>query len=367
MAEIHILLVEDNPGDADLVAEMLGSALHAEYHMKNAETSADARACLETEPFEVVLLDLGLPDSQGLDTLRNMLPKAGSVPIIVMTGLDDEQVGVTAVQEGAQDYLVKGQFDGPALMREIRYAIERKRVENELINARKWETIARLAGGIAHDFNNLYTIITGYIELARDELPPEHPAFKHLAESEAACRSAKSLTWQFIELTKKGGKHTEPQNIQAGLKNLAQKWIQEEPMLEVVSDIAPELWRVACDWSQLQHALQNLIDNAKEAMPGGGNLKISANNLEITDSNYGLPPGKYVGIQIADTGRGIGKEDQSLVFDPYFSRKERGSQKGMGLGLTIAQAIINGHDGLIQIASEEGKGTTVYIYLPALG
>jgi len=366
MTEIHILLVEDNPGDTDLIDEMLGAA-QAEYYIKHAEALADARTCIETEAFDVVLLDLGLPDTRGLDTIRNMLPAAGPVPIIVMTGLDDDQIGVAAVQEGAQDYLVKGQFDGPALMREIRYAIERKRVETELINARKWESIARLAGGIAHDFNNLHTIIAGYIELAKDQIPPEHPAFKHLEESEAACRSAKSLTRQFIEFTKKSGKHMKSQNIQAGLKSLAQPGTQESRMPEVVFDIVPELWPVACDWDQLQHALQNLLDNAQEAMPEGGYLNISAENLVLTGSNYGLPPGKYVGIQIADTGHGIAKEDQPMVFEPYFSIKERGSAKGMGLGLTIAQAIINGHDGRIRIESEEGKGTTVYVYLPAMG
>lgn len=361
---LQILMVEDNPGDADLVNEMLSEAAESGYDIKNAGSLADARTFLKTGSFDVVLLDLGLPDSQGLDTLRGILADASFSPVIVMTGLDDEHTGTLTVQEGAQDYLVKGKFDGPSLMREIRYAIERKRVENELINARKWETIARLAGGIAHDFNNLHTIIAGYIELAKDSIPPENPAASHLNEAEAACRSAKSLTRQFIAFTKQGGTQMKTQHIQETLKNLAQKALGENRVTPVVH-IDPHLWPVTCDLEQLKQALNNLIDNAKDAMPEGGHITLSANNLELTDSRYELSSGRYVLVQIDDTGKGIAKDYQAMVFDPYFSMKQRGSEKGMGLGLAVAQAIIYGHGGQIKIDSEEERGTSVCVYLPA--
>ena len=125
-SDLQILLVEDNPGDADLIGELLEQGPANSHQITKQATLGDALDRLRTDTFDLVLLDLGLPDSQGLETLRGLLTAAPLLPVVVLTGFDDEATGIATVHEGAQDYLVKGQFDGAVLSRVIRYAIERQ-------------------------------------------------------------------------------------------------------------------------------------------------------------------------------------------------------------------------------------------------
>lgn len=130
---IKVLYVEDNPGDARLIQEMLKEGGYSRFKLSSVERLAEAIKRLEEEAFDVMLLDLGLPDSQKLDTLRNINYKASDLPIVVVTGLADEMLGMEAVREGAQDYLIKGQFDGNLLIHSISYAIERKNMGKKLM------------------------------------------------------------------------------------------------------------------------------------------------------------------------------------------------------------------------------------------
>lgn len=129
---IKVLYVEDNPGDVRLIQEMLKEGGYSSFKLSSVERLAEAIKRLEKEAFDVMLLDLGLPDSQKLDTLRNINYKAADLPIVVVTGLADEMLGMEAVREGAQDYLIKGQFDGNLLIHSISYAIERKKMEAKI-------------------------------------------------------------------------------------------------------------------------------------------------------------------------------------------------------------------------------------------
>ncbi len=133
---IKVLLVEDNPGDARLLQSSLADAKLSQFELTHVQRLAEALNCLRGESYDVVLLDLGLPDSHGLDTLLLARAQTSEIPIVVLSGLDDEALAVKTVQEGAQDYLIKGQGDSSLLVRSIRYAIERKRAENALISSK---------------------------------------------------------------------------------------------------------------------------------------------------------------------------------------------------------------------------------------
>ena len=248
---------------------------------------------------------------------------------------------------------------------EIRELEDRNRMEQELLNAKKLEAIGILAGGIAHDFNNLLFVILGNISMVQMKLRDD-PVSRHLAEAEKACLRAKDLTQKFITFSSGGGP----------LKNLVSISNMVEDALSLILsgsnlvsdiDMPADLWKADIDEDQMRQALTGIFANAKEAMPRGGALRVRAENLEIPDKGppYFLKHGRYVKLIIMDEGTGIPEENLDKIFNPYFSTKYRGSQKGMGFGLAITHSVIKRHNGRIKIESELGKGTRVTIVLPA--
>lgn len=246
---------------------------------------------------------------------------------------------------------------------------ERKLLEAELLKARNLESIGILAGGIAHDFNNLLQALSGNIEIAKMMIGPAGQAFSILEQAEQAAGLAGKLTKELIALSPGGNflpMLIEPAN-----------YIREEAAavdgtsLAVDLDLADNLWPITADPAQFRNVIQQLVQNAMEAMSpaAGGQLRIRAVNESLAPDHKtppALAPGNYVKILFQDQGRGISSEHLPRIFDPYFSTKERGSQKGMGLGLALCEAIIKKHGGAITVRSTPGKGTTFTIYLPAV-
>jgi len=241
----------------------------------------------------------------------------------------------------------------------------RKRVQEELLKAKKLESLGVLAGGIAHDFNNLMTAIVGNISLARMAIKPGSEAFKSLVEAEKASIQTKALTTRLITFSK-GGKPVKntvsigdlvKASVDASLKGA-----DVDARFSIPDDISP----VEIDENQMEQAIHNIITNAREAMAGQGTITVSLENTDIGEKDpLVLNSGKYVKISIEDQGPGITDEDRAKIFDPYFSTKEMGAQKGMGLGLAVSDSIVKQHDGLITVKSELGTGTILSIYLPA--
>ena len=184
---INILLVEDNPGDARLTKETLSEAAAGQFELACTERLDSALDHVAQHEIDVILLDLTLLDSSGLQTFERMHAQAPTIPTIVLTAMDIETLGMEAVQKGAQDYLIKGQVDTPLLVRSIRHAIERKLLENQLLQSNRLESVGELAGGVAHEFNNLLTSIMGYTQLGLAGLALGDPVCSDL---EAVLRSA---------------------------------------------------------------------------------------------------------------------------------------------------------------------------------
>lgn len=241
---------------------------------------------------------------------------------------------------------------------------ERKKMEEELLKTRKLESIGILAGGIAHDFNNLLTVILGNISLAKTYADQELELFKILDNAEEASVRASDLTKLLITFSKGGGLFKK--------KILVGEMLKQEVLYVLSgSDIVctfsvPEyLWAVKADEGQLKWVIHNMVLNAREAMPNGGTINISAENIIISaKTNISLKEGNYIRIAIEDHGIGIPDENLLKIFDPYFTTKEMATQKGMGLGLSICYSIIKGHNGLITAKSEVSAGTIFHIYLP---
>lgn len=241
---------------------------------------------------------------------------------------------------------------------------DRKRMEEELFTARKLESVGTLAGGIAHDFNNLLMAIMGNISLAKMHIRPEDKASQLLTEAEGACDQARDLSFRLLTFSKGGGPFRQTVSLPGVLRDAAGLALGG-------SDIIPafgferDLALVDADAGQLKQVVYNLAVNAREAMPEGGTVTISARNVTLGEQDtVPLPGGKYALISIQDSGTGIEKEHLDKIFDPYFTTKEMGSQKGRGLGLAICHSIVRKHDGLITVESVVGKGTTFCVYLP---
>src|SRR5215213_1322554 len=243
----------------------------------------------------------------------------------------------------------------------------RKRLEAQFLHAQKMEGIGRLAGGVAHDFNNLLTAITGYAELARDELDPSAPLYNDIQAILEAANRAAALTHQLLVFARKQvleQQVLELNQLVLNLEKLLRRLIGED--IELVTLTAPDLWPVKADANQIEQVLLNLAINARDAMPTGGKLTIETANV-LLDAAYahqhlGVTAGAYVMLAVSDTGMGMPPEVQAQVFEPFFTTKEAG--KGTGLGLATCYGIIKQHSGHISIYSEVAHGTTFKIYLP---
>jgi PAS domain S-box-containing protein len=244
---------------------------------------------------------------------------------------------------------------------------QEKKLEAELLKAQKLESVGILAGGIAHDFNNLLQGIMGNISLSKlflDKHAPEK-AYPFLEEAEKASEAAKELSFRLLTFSKGGDPFKKICAIESVLRKASGLSLSGS---DVTCDIAlsDDLYPVDIDEEQMTQVFSNILRNAKEAMPDGGTISISAGNVLISeDGPLPLKAGDYVRISIKDRGIGIPEEDLSRIFDPYFSTKELGSQKGSGLGLSICHSIIRKHEGDIQVESRKGTGTTFHIYIPA--
>ncbi len=248
---------------------------------------------------------------------------------------------------------------------------EHKRLQAEVLKAKNLESLGILAGGIAHDFNNLFQAILGNLELAKMNTEESSKAFPFLEQAVQASGLAGKLTGQLIAFSPGG--NLLPVVIQPA------SHIREEAAATLTGsglvaefDLADDLWPVTIDPSQFRNVIKQMVQNAREAMPAGsgGRIRITAANESLAKKHGKHPtlaPGNYVRISIQDQGHGITSEYLPRIFDPYFSTKERGSQKGMGLGLALCEAIIRKYGGAITVESTPGKGTTFHIHIPAEG
>ena len=241
---------------------------------------------------------------------------------------------------------------------------ERKVTEEELLKAKKLESIAALSGGIAHDYNNLLTSIMGNISLAQTYLEHDDKIYGLLNEAQHASILAKALTRKLITFSRGGAPIKKTVHISPLVKR-ATEFSLSGSNIKCEFHIPGELWLVEIDETQIGQAIYNLVMNAREAMRDGGTIRVAAENTNMTDGIPTLKEGKYVKISFNDEGIGIPKKHLKKIFDPYFSTKEMGTQKGMGLGLSICHSIIKGHSGDVDVGSQEGVGATFNIYLPA--
>ncbi|BCO08776.1 hypothetical protein GF1_11520 [Desulfolithobacter dissulfuricans] len=237
-----------------------------------------------------------------------------------------------------------------------------QRMEEELLKVKKLESVGILAAGIAHDFNNILAAILGNIDLAARLVSGEEKATRLLSEARKATSRAARLTQQLLTFAKGGDPVKETATLPQLIREAAD-FVLHGSQVYCEYDIPDDLWPVSVDVGQISQVIQNIIINARHAMPEGGRIEVRCANVEDVGAAtlLSIHRGKFVQITIKDHGVGIPREIIDKIFDPYYTTKQEGS----GLGLAICHSIITKHDGYIQVHSEPGQGTTFHVYLPA--
>ena len=249
----------------------------------------------------------------------------------------------------------------PATLNFLSDITEKCRLEEELLKAQKLESIGVLAGGIAHDFNNILASIMGNISLAKLDVDHNEKIYNILEKAEKASKRATGLTQQLLTFSK-GGEPVKKVTSVSDVISDCSTFVLSGSKVRCDYNLPTDLWPVAIDVDQISQVIQNIIINADQAMPDGGIIRISAENIIVAD-DHGLPlaSGRFVKIAIQDLGSGIPEMYLNKIFDPYFTSKQNGS----GLGLAIAYSVIKRHDGHISVESQAGVGTTFTVYLPS--
>lgn len=246
---------------------------------------------------------------------------------------------------------------------------ERQRLQDQLVQAQKMESVGRLAGGVAHDFNNMLSVIIGYTEMALKKVPPAGPLHADLQEVERAARRSAELIRQLLAFARKQTVAPEVLNLNDVLESMLKmlrRLIGED--IDLAWLPASDLWPVKMDPSQLDQVMVNLCVNARDAIAGVGRITMATENITVDrqfcQGQEDCVPGDYVALTISDTGCGMDRETLANIFDPFFTTK--GVGKGTGLGLATVFGIVKQNRGLINVSSEPGKGATFKIYLPRL-
>ena len=245
---------------------------------------------------------------------------------------------------------------------------KQRELEQLAIRSEKLEATSILVGGISHDFNNLLTSIMGYINLVMMDLKEDDENAEYLEKALSSCRETSELTEQLLSFSR----GLSPSKTLSSIGDILDKTTEavlsdEEYSAELQLD--DNLWQVEVDRVQMSQVFKNILANAKESMSGGGHISILGTNVESLDEEAipesASPSGHYVKIVITDQGHGISESIRQSIFDPYFSTKSLGNQKGMGLGLTIALSVVKQHDGFLTVNSQKSGSTQFNIYLPA--
>lgn len=361
---VSTLLVEDNPGDRRLICEMLSETTAVSFDVQHADRLQAAIDYLRESRVAVVLLDLGLPDSQGLATLRKVYAQVPDLPIVVLTGLNDEVVGVQAVNEGAQDYLIKGQVDTHLLRRTICYALERKQAEQrerrlqlQLNLSSRLASLGLMVEGIAHEINNPLTSVIGFAQMLAHEDVPDSAKEDARRISDNAQRVA-DIMRNLLTFARQ----QKLQRTSVNANDLVRSALEmrahplQDGNITVTTRLDAALPSTMADADMLQQVFLNLIVNAETEMKlahGRGNLLI------MTEQDSGM-----IQVSFTDDGPGIAPANLVHLFDPFFST--RGVGQGTGLGLSVCYGIVSEHNGRIDVKSQLGNGSVFAVHLPVV-
>lgn len=384
LPRIRVLMVEDDPAFARIAASILLRAVTAHFEVSLASTLREGTMRLAAATPDVILLDLTLSDSSGMNTVQHILACAGDVPVVVLSGLDSEEMAVEAIKAGAQDYIVKG-GDPQAIVHAVRYAVERSQNERrlretesrlrdaqtQLIQAEKMESIGRLAAGVAHEVKNPLAVLQMGIEHI-ESLPQVQQAGETLNMMKDAVQRATFIVQRLLSYAAPSQCTRKPADLHALLRR-ACGMIDYEVRRQQVAirfDFDGALPALMLDETAIEQALINLLLNASQASPVGGEIVVRTRQTRLNDPGHDVgrratdrfPLGVgVVQCEIEDNGPGITDDVARHLFEPFFTTKPQG--EGTGLGLCVTRNILDLHGGRVELVNRAGGGTCARITL----
>ncbi len=363
----RVLLIEDNPGDADLVRlRLIEGGLPVDVNCVNR--LADGLKLLAQKPPSVVLLDLNLPDSHGAETFRKVLENAPDVPVVILSGQEDERLAIKAVHQGVQDYLVKSDITGKHLERAMRYAVERQALLRSLDISRKQqiEFKNRFLSHVSHELRTPLTCIHQYVSLLYDGLAgPVLPEQRdHLQTILKSVNQLHAMIRDLLEATRAETGKMRIERRCLALADLVRQVtamlqpLAQEKRIALETDLDMRVPFVHADPDRVVEVLINLIDNGIKFTPPEGSVVVKTYQIESEPD--------YAYVSVTDTGRGIAPEALPLIFERMYQDSDLidGNRTGLGLGLYIAKELITLHGSRIWASSHAGSGSTFTFTLP---
>jgi signal transduction histidine kinase len=374
-----LLIVEDDDNHAALMKISLQDSAE-EYRLEMACTLGEARVLIARQAPDLVLTDYRLPDGAGSELVSVV---NGSCPVVLLTSYGNERVAVDAMKAGVQDYVVKtpAVFSGMSriaqrslrewglIQEQKRAEIERHRMERHILHIQKLESLGTMSGGIAHDFNNLLQVVLGNLELSLMKLAADAPSRNFICHAVNAAQKAAKLSDMMLAYTGKGV-------LRLGELSLTGLIEDNAVMLATVIanniafklDLDHSLPLILADADQVQQVIMSLIINASEAIGNlGGVVTLSTcvrefDHVTLNCSRVEVkpPPGRYVVIEVSDSGCGMDAATRDKLFDPFFTTKFT----GRGLGMSAVMGIIASHKGAILVESSPGAGSVIRVLFP---
>ncbi|RME76534.1 MAG: hybrid sensor histidine kinase/response regulator [Planctomycetota bacterium] len=367
LPKLSILLLDDDYEFPQILREYLNFALEGNYSLQWVDTIESAIDEISIHDYHIALADYYLEDEKGADFLLELKNRGISLPVIILTGAEEKDIIIESMRLGAVDYIEKTKLHPQILQRSIRYAWHNYQRERKSREQERLASLGQLAAGIAHDFNNILQSIMGYSQILQIDtrLPKELRSDIRVIQKQA--QRASKLIDQILDFSRQAPSKMEILSLHDILEkslSFLQKTMPENIQFQV--KIKEPHAFIKGDETKINQIITNLLVNARDAMPKGGTLQITLTSHEFQPMEVPfteMKPGRWLKLEVRDTGTGIPKEILSHVFEPFFTTKEVG--EGTGLGLAQVYGLVKQHKGFIDIQSTVGVGTTVEIYFPS--
>ena len=365
---LHVLLVEDNAGDARLLREMFSKEKADTFQLTHLLRMSDAETHLAKGEVDIVLLDMGLPDVHGMETVRRVHAAAPNVPMIVLTGLEDEALAAEAMKEGAQDYLIKGQIENRALPRALRHAIERHRMqmETEQVRLQQLQLKDEFISHVSHELRSPLTSIYSFTSIIADGLAgatsPQQDEYLQIILSNVNQLQAMIEDLLMVTQAQTGLLSVQPHqtSVADAVVYAVDTLSQAAAAKGITIDFSPSatLRSAYADPTRLRQILTILLDNAVKFTPSGGEVKIVVQLYEDDPA--------FLQVEVSDTGRGISPKAAERIFERLYQVSDAGEagRNGLGLGLYIAQDLVARQGGRIWVRSELQQGSHFSFIVP---